>query len=83
MRGKKIGLAGHTPRLENLIAGVQLIDARERCAPMKRSLADKRRCLDQAALDAFTREDGALDNSKTSRVSDNTDFGYRRIAARE
>ena len=59
---------------------IQLIDARERWTPMKRSLGDKRRYLDQAALDAVTREHGALEESKTSRVFDNADFGYRRIA---
>jgi type I restriction enzyme M protein len=59
---------------------IQLIDARERWTPMKRSLGDKRRYLDQAALDAVTREHGALEDSKTSRVFDNADFGYRRIA---
>lgn len=58
---------------------IQLIDARERYTPMKRSLGDKRRYLDQAAIDNVTREHGALENSKTSRVFDNTDFGYRRI----
>ena len=58
---------------------IQLIDARERYTPMKRSLGDKRRYLDQAALDAITREHGAMENSNTSRVLDNTDFGYRRI----
>jgi type I restriction enzyme M protein len=58
---------------------IQVIDARERYTPMKRSLGDKRRYVDQAALDAVTREHGAMDNSKTSRVFDNTDFGYRRI----
>jgi type I restriction enzyme M protein len=58
---------------------IQLIDARERYTPMKRSLGDKRRYLDQDAIDAITREHGALENSKTSRVFDNTDFGYRRI----
>ncbi len=58
---------------------IQLIDARERYTPMKRSLGDKRRYLDQTALDAVTREHGALDNTKTSRVFDNIDFGYRRI----
>lgn len=58
---------------------IQLIDARERYTPMKRSLGDKRRYLGQVALDAVTREHGALENSKTSRVFDNTDFGYRRI----
>ena len=59
---------------------IQLIDARERWTPMKRSLGDKRRYLDQAALDAVTREHGALEDSKTSRVFDNAEFGYRRIA---
>lgn len=58
---------------------IQLIDARERYTPMKRSLGDKRRYLDQAALDEVTREHGAMDSSKTSRVFDNSDFGYRRI----
>ncbi len=59
---------------------IQLIDARERYTPMKRSLGDTRRYLDQAAIDAVTREHGAMENGKTSRVFDNTDFGYRRIA---
>lgn len=59
---------------------IQLIDARERYTPMKRSLGDKRRYLDHAALDAVTREHGAMEeHSKTSRVFDNIDFGYRRI----
>ena len=58
---------------------IQLIDARERYTPMKRSLGDKRRYLDQVALDAVTREHGTMENSKTSRVFDNSDFGYRRI----
>jgi type I restriction enzyme M protein len=58
---------------------IQLIDARECYTPMKRSLGNKRRYLDQAALDAVTREHGEQENSKTSRVFDNTDFGYRRI----
>lgn len=46
---------------------------------MKRSLGDKRRYLDQTAIDSVTREHGALTHSATSRVFDNTDFGYRRI----
>jgi len=58
---------------------IQLIDARERYTPMRRSLGDKRRYLDPVALDAITREHGTLENSQTSRVFDNTDFGYRRI----
>jgi type I restriction enzyme M protein len=58
---------------------IQLIDARERWTPMKRSLGDKRRYLDQAAIDSITREHGAMENSQTCRVFDNSDFGYRRI----
>ncbi len=58
---------------------IQLIDARERWIPMKRSLGNKRRYLDEAAIETVTREHGALDNSKTSKIFDNADFGYRRI----
>lgn len=91
---------------------IQLIDARERYTPMRRSLGDKRRYVDQDALDAITCEHGkcsditswvrlgkdeksqewssnkptdeTLEGQKwvertTSRVFDNTDFGYRRV----
>ncbi len=58
---------------------IQLIDARERWKPMKRSLGDKRRYLDQEAIDSVTREHGAFEDSDTSRLFDNEDFGYRRI----
>ena len=58
---------------------IQLIDARERWKPMKRSLGDKRRYLDQEAIDTVTREHGTLENSETSRIFDNQDFGYRRV----
>lgn len=57
---------------------IQLIDARERYTPMKRSLGDKRRFLDAAVIDEITREHGAPQDSQTSRVFDNADFGYRR-----
>lgn len=58
---------------------IQLIDARERWSPMKRNLGDKRRYLDQAAINAITREHGAMTEAATSRVLDNVDFGYRRV----
>lgn len=58
---------------------IQLIDARERYKPMKRSLGNKRRWLDQVAIDEITREHGALGESDTSKVFDNDDFGYRRV----
>lgn len=58
---------------------IQLIDARERWTPMKRSLGNKRRYLDEAAIHEITREHGAMTESNTSKVFDNTDFGYRRV----
>lgn len=58
---------------------IQLIDARERYTPMKRSLGDKRRYLDHASLELITREHGAMEENQTNRVLDNADFGYRRI----
>lgn len=58
---------------------IQLIDARERWSPMKRSLGDKRRYLDDEAIAAITREHGGMVQADTSRVFDNTDFGYRRV----
>jgi type I restriction enzyme M protein len=58
---------------------IQLIDARERYTQMKRSLGNKRRYLDETAIATVTREHGALDDSKTSKIFDNADFGYRRI----
>lgn len=58
---------------------VQLIDARERWSPMKRSLGDKRRYLDDEAIAAITREHGGMVQAETSRLFDNTDFGYRRV----
>lgn len=59
---------------------IQLIDARERWTPMKRSLGNKRRWLDEKAINEVTREHGALAETKTSQVFDNADFGYRRVA---
>ena len=83
---------------------IQLIDARERWTPMKRSLGNKRRWLDQTAIDDITREHGAMadksagppiwttegrpkgvsamdgaNQSNTSKIFDNADFGYRRV----
>jgi type I restriction enzyme M protein len=59
---------------------IQLIDARERWTPMKRSLGNKRRYLDEAVISVITRDHGALGDSKTSKIFDNVDFGYRRVA---
>jgi len=43
---------------------IQLIDARERYTSMKRSLGDKRRYLEQSAIDVITREHGSCSNAK-------------------
>lgn len=59
---------------------IQLIDARERYTQMKRSLGNKRRYLDCVAIDTITRDHGAFEHNAHSRIFDNTDFGYRRIA---
>lgn len=58
---------------------IQLIDARGRWTPMKRNLGNKRRYLDETSIAATTMEHGALEASNTSKLFDNTDFGYRRI----
>ncbi|MFV2091072.1 MAG: class I SAM-dependent DNA methyltransferase, partial [Pseudomonadales bacterium] len=58
---------------------IQMIDARERWSPMKRSLGDKRRYLNNDAIEMVTREHGAFESSDTSKLFDNADFGYRRI----
>ena len=62
-----------TNRKENHRKGkIQLIDARERWTPMNRSLGDKRRYLDEAAIDEVTREHGALGrHQSTSKIFDN------------
>ena len=58
---------------------IQLIDCRDRWVPMKRSLGDKRRFLDEATLAAVAKEHGKFATSATSKILDNDDFGYRRI----
>ena len=58
---------------------IQLIDARERYTPMRRSLGDKRRYLTEDTIQAISKEHGKFRNSKTSKVFDNIDFGYRRV----
>jgi len=58
---------------------IQLIDVRDRWTLMKRSLGDKRRFLSEEAVDIVTREHGAFEPIETSKLFDNTDFGYRRI----
>jgi type I restriction enzyme M protein len=64
---------------------IQLIDARERFIPMRRSMGDKRRKIgegqdgepDQIAV--TVKEYGRFKESDTSKIFDNADFGYTRV----
>lgn len=58
---------------------IQLIDARERWQPLRRSLGDKRRELGEADIAAIVREYGDFAESRTSKLFDNADFGYNRV----
>ena len=58
---------------------IQLIDARERWTPMRRSLGDKRRYLTDDILDTLTREHGRFAGTGTCKIFDNAGFGFRRI----
>ncbi|MDS4029519.1 MAG: class I SAM-dependent DNA methyltransferase, partial [Candidatus Contendobacter sp.] len=58
---------------------IQLIDARERWTPMRRSLGDKRRYLTDEIIAELTRAHGAFTTTDTSKIFDNADFGYRRV----
>lgn len=58
---------------------IQLIDVRDRWEPMSKTLGKKRRYLSDEIIDAVTREHGAFKSTKTSKIFNNEDFGYRRI----
>ncbi|OGV72735.1 MAG: DNA methyltransferase [Lentisphaerae bacterium RIFOXYB12_FULL_65_16] len=64
---------------------IQLVDARERYVPMRRSLGDKRRKIGEGQdgepdqIAEIVREYGKCAESATSKVFDNTDFGYARV----
>jgi type I restriction enzyme M protein len=58
---------------------IQLIDGRERWKPMRRSLGDKRRYLGADDIATIVREYGDYQDTPTSKIFDNADFGYRRV----
>jgi type I restriction enzyme M protein len=58
---------------------IQLVDARERWQPLRRSLGDKRREFSGKHIEDIVREYGTLQASGTCKVFDNEDFGYRRL----
>lgn len=58
---------------------IQLIDARDKWEPLRRSLGDKRRQFNEKHIRAIVREYGQFTELKTSKIFDNGDFGYQRI----
>jgi type I restriction enzyme M protein len=58
---------------------IQLIDARARWRPMRRSLGDKRREMGDDDIATTVREYGAFAEGETSKIFDNADFGYHRV----
>lgn len=58
---------------------IQLIDARERWEPLRRSLGDKRRQFNDDHIVDIVREYGKFAETETSKIFDNADFGYARI----
>lgn len=58
---------------------IQLIDARERWKPMRRSLGNKRRYLGEDDIVSIVKEYGGFRETDTSKIFDNEDFGYNRV----
>ncbi len=58
---------------------IQLIDARTRWQPMRRSLGDKRRYMGEDDIAAVVCEYGKFVETETSKIFDNEDFGYNRV----
>jgi type I restriction enzyme M protein len=58
---------------------IQLIDARGKWEPLRRSLGDKRRQFNDGHISEIVREYGQYTESDTSKLFDNDDFGYARI----
>lgn len=58
---------------------IQLIDARERWKPLRRSLGNKRREIGEDDIAAIVKEHGTFVGTETSKIFDNADFGYTRV----
>jgi len=58
---------------------IQLVDARERWQPLRRSLGDKRREFSPQHITDIVQEYGPMLPSETCKVFDNADFGYHRL----
>ncbi len=58
---------------------IQLIDARDKWEPLRRSLGDKRGQFNETHIREIVREYGRFAESDTSKIFDNADFGFARI----
>ncbi len=58
---------------------VQLINAVDRFQKMRKSLGSKRKELGTADIETIVKEYGDFEESDTSKIFDNADFGYRTI----
>jgi type I restriction enzyme M protein len=59
---------------------IQLVDARDRWQPLRRSLGDKRREFSEKEhIPDIVREYGAMQPTATCKIFDNEDFGYHRL----
>lgn len=58
---------------------IQLLDARDRWQPLRRSLGDKRREFSQDHIKEIVQAYGPMQPSDTNKVFDNADFGYHRL----
>ena len=58
---------------------VQLIDATASFEKMRRSLGNKRTLIPETAIQKITRTFGDMEESETSKIFDNAEFGYQRI----
>lgn len=66
-------------KAENRKGKIQLIDAREKWEPLRRSLGDKRRQFNDDHINEIVCEYGKATETDTSKIFDNEDFGYARI----
>lgn len=58
---------------------IQLVDAREMYVKMRKSLGSKRNELSPEHIETISRIYGSFEESETSKIFDNSDFGYRTI----
>lgn len=58
---------------------VQLINASSMGSSMRKSLGSKRKYLEESEINTIVQTYGEMQESKTSKLFNTTDFGYRRI----